>query len=204
MLKHYNLLPYNPLIPSILKACGGLHCLKPDQQLHVLTILNGWSLHPFIASSLILFYAKCGEIEIVCKVFDEMPEKDLVAGSALVSGMGWWRCFETVEVFKEMCLAGFKADGMTVSSVLSTVGELGDLGVGVMIHGYVWKNGLGEDKWVVSVLIDMYEKCGSTVEMMRVFDEMGCKDVGARNALISGFSRNGLTDEALEAWLLRS
>ncbi|GKC52573.1 reverse transcriptase domain-containing protein [Tanacetum coccineum] len=55
------------------------------------------------------------------------------------------RCFEVVEVFKEMCLAGFKADGTTVSSVLYA--------------------------------------CGSVVEMLRVFDEMGCKDVGACNAL---------------------
>ncbi|GJY82893.1 pentatricopeptide repeat-containing protein [Tanacetum coccineum] len=31
------------------------------------------------------FYVKCGEIATARKVFDEMPEKDLVAGSALVS-----------------------------------------------------------------------------------------------------------------------
>ncbi|GJU81912.1 pentatricopeptide repeat-containing protein [Tanacetum coccineum] len=134
-----------------------------------------------------------------------MREKDLVAGSALVSGYArkGGRCLEAVEVFKEMCEQGFKADGTTVSSVLSAVGELGDfgdLGVGVMIHGYAWKHGLGSDKWVVSALIDMYGKCGSTVEMLRVFDEMGCKDVGACNALISGFARNGLNDEALEAF----
>ncbi|GKD03726.1 pentatricopeptide repeat-containing protein [Tanacetum coccineum] len=123
---------------------------------------------------MILFYVKCGEIEIARKVFDEMYEKDLVAGSALV--LGYTR--------KGRVKEDKEADGMTVSSVLSTVGELGDLGVGVIIHGYVWKNGLKEDKWVVSVLIDMYEKCGSAVEMLRVFDEMGCKDVGACNALI--------------------
>nr|GEV62102.1 pentatricopeptide repeat-containing protein At1g20230 [Tanacetum cinerariifolium] len=235
MLKHHNLLPDTPLIPSILKACGGLHFLKTGQQLHALSILNGWCLHPFLASSLVLFYVKCGDVPFARKVFDEMRHKDLVAGSALVSGYArkgcvkearevfggiegvnvvTWngmvagfnqsgRCLEAVEVFKEMCEQGFKADGTTVSSVLSAVGELGDLGdlrVGVMIHGYVWKNGLGSDKWVVSALIDMYGKCGSAVEMLRVFDEMGCKDVGACNALISGFSRNGLTDEALEAF----
>ncbi|GKC43908.1 pentatricopeptide repeat-containing protein, partial [Tanacetum coccineum] len=66
----------------------------------------------------------------------------------------------------------FKEDGTTILSVLFAVRELGDLGV----------------------------ECGSNVEMLRVFDEMGCKDVGACNALISGFSKNGLTDEALEVF----
>ncbi|GJY99690.1 hypothetical protein Tco_0517120 [Tanacetum coccineum] len=47
----------------------------------------------------------------------------------------------TLQVFKEMCLAGFKADGTTGSSVLSAVEELGDLGVGVMIDG----NGLAHE-----------------------------------------------------------
>ncbi|GKF09588.1 pentatricopeptide repeat-containing protein, partial [Tanacetum coccineum] len=80
----------------------------------------------------------------------------------------------------EMCLADFKADGTTGSSVLSAVEELRDLGVG----GF---RSWGYDRW-----------CGSAVEMLRVFDEMGCKDFGACNALISGFSRNGLADEALK------
>ncbi|GKE61322.1 pentatricopeptide repeat-containing protein, partial [Tanacetum coccineum] len=101
ILKHHNhLLPDTPLILSILKACGGLHFLKPGQQLHALSILNGWSLHPFIASGLVLFYIKCGEIAIARKVFDEMREKDLVAGSALVSGYARKGCVkEAREVF---------------------------------------------------------------------------------------------------------
>nr|GEU53790.1 pelargonidin 3-O-(6-caffeoylglucoside) 5-O-(6-O-malonylglucoside) 4'''-malonyltransferase-like [Tanacetum cinerariifolium] len=65
-----------------------------------------------------------------------------------------------------------EADGTTVSCVLSAVGELGVY-----------------DTW-----------CGSAVEILRVFDEMGCKHVGACNALILGFSRNGLTNEALEVF----
>ncbi|GJX86097.1 pentatricopeptide repeat-containing protein [Tanacetum coccineum] len=213
MLNHHNLLPDTPLIPSILKACGGLHYLKPGHQLHALSILNGWCLHPFIASSLVLFYVKCGDIPFARKVFDEMREKDLVAGSALVSGYArkgcvkearevfggigsvnvvTWngmvagfnqsgRCLEAVEVFKEMCEV-FKE---MCEQVLKADRECVEQGLWV---------------WVVSALIDMYGKCGSTVEMLRVFDEMGCKDVGACNALISGFARNGLTEEALEAF----
>nr|GEU53791.1 hypothetical protein [Tanacetum cinerariifolium] len=105
---------------------------------------NQVSVSPALQSALVFGYARKGLVK-------EAREKG--------------RCFEAVEVFKEICLPGFKADGTTVSCVLSAVGELG---------------------------------CGSAMEMLRVFDEMGCKDVGACNVLILGFSRNGLTNEALE------
>ncbi|OVA05267.1 Pentatricopeptide repeat [Macleaya cordata] len=72
--------------------------------------------------------------------------------------------------------------------------------MGIQIHPYVIKQGLGSDKCVVSALIDRYGKHGCTSEMLQVFDEVAQMDVGSCNALVSGLARNGLVDDALEVF----
>ncbi|GJY76574.1 pentatricopeptide repeat-containing protein [Tanacetum coccineum] len=104
MLKHHNLLSDTP-IPSILKA--------------------------YVARSALIYgYARKGLVKEAREVFGRIDGLDAVTWNGMVAGFNQrGRCFEAVEVFKEMCLAGFKEDGTTVSSVLSAVGELGDLGL---------------------------------------------------------------------------
>ncbi|KAJ0466611.1 putative tetratricopeptide-like helical domain superfamily, DYW domain-containing protein [Helianthus annuus] len=161
-------------------------------------------------SALVSGYARDGCVEEAKMVFRRMVEfgiePNLVSWNGMVAGFSQsGRCLEAVMVFRDMCLSGCKADGTTVSSVLPAVGVLEDCFVGVQIHGYAIKQGLGSDKCVVSALIDMYGKCSSTMEMSQVFDEMPERDVGACNALVSGFARNGLTDDALKTFnMLRS
>ncbi|XP_071703437.1 pentatricopeptide repeat-containing protein At1g20230 [Rutidosis leptorrhynchoides] len=156
-------------------------------------------------SALVSGYAREGHVKEARKVFGKMVdvgiEPNLVTWNGLVAGFNQSGCYmDAVNVFQEMCGRGFKPDGTTVSSVLPAVGNLGDVLVGVQVHGYVYKRGLGSDKCVVSAMIDMYGKCSLTVEMSKVFDEMQDVDVGSCNALISGLARNGLTDDALEAF----
>ncbi|KAM7521252.1 hypothetical protein LguiB_020214 [Lonicera macranthoides] len=107
---------------------------------------------------------------------------------------------EAVSIFKKMHLLGFLPDGTSISSVLSAIGDLEDFNVGIQIHGYVVKQGLGLDKCVLSALIDMYGKCSCTSEMSLVFDEMDQTDIGACNAFLAGLSRNGLTGEVLRVF----
>ncbi|KAK1406634.1 hypothetical protein QVD17_42110 [Tagetes erecta] len=156
-------------------------------------------------SALVSGYARDGCVKEVKLVFGRMieigVEPNLVSWNGMVAGFNQsGLCLEAVMVFREMHLSGFKPDGTTVSSVLPAVGDLEDVMVGVQIHGYVYKQGFGSDKCVVSALIDMYGKCSCVGMMSLVFEEMPDRDVGACNALVSGFARNGLTDDALEAF----
>ncbi|KAJ4702188.1 Pentatricopeptide repeat-containing protein [Melia azedarach] len=126
-------------------------------------------------------------------------EPNLVSWNGMIAGFNHSGHYqEAVWMFHRMHGEGFKPDHSSVSSVLSAVGDLENLSVGVQIHGYVIKQGLGQDNCVISSLIDMYGKCARTWQMSKVFDEMVDIDVGACNALITGFSRNGLIDKALE------
>ncbi|KVI07747.1 pentatricopeptide repeat-containing protein At1g20230 [Cynara cardunculus var. scolymus] len=156
-------------------------------------------------SALVSGYARQGYVSEAKMVFGRMGElgiePNLVSWNGMVAGFNQsGHHLEAVMMFQKMYFFGFKPDGTTISSVLPAVGDLEDLLVGVQIHGCAIKQGLGSDKCIVSALIDMYGKFACTMEMSQVFDEMPHTDLGAYNALVSGFARNGLTDEALEAF----
>ncbi|KAJ4954439.1 hypothetical protein NE237_011222 [Protea cynaroides] len=153
-------------------------------------------------SAIIAGYARLGYINKAKELFNEMRcsgvEPNLVSWNGLISGLHHsGLSSESVTVLQEMHFQGFKPDGTSISSVLSAVGDLKTLDMGLQTHGYVTKQGLGSDKCVVSALLDMYGKCGCTLEMMLAFDEMAQMDLGSCNALIAGLARNCLVEDAL-------
>lgn len=154
-------------------------------------------------SALISGYARLGCVEDVNRLFLEMVElgikPNLVCWNGVISGFNVSGNYkDAVLMFGKLHFEGFKPDGCSVSSVLSALGDLEDLKVGVQVHGYVIKEGLAKDKWVGSSLIDMYGKCACADDICKVFVEMDDFDVGACNALVTGLSRNGFVDKALE------
>ncbi|CAI9262333.1 unnamed protein product [Lactuca saligna] len=156
-------------------------------------------------SALVSGYARQGYVKEAKIVFGRMEELGIepnpVSWNGMVAGFNQsGHYLDAVMMFQKMHSFGFKPDGTTISSVLPAVSDLEYSLVGVQIHGYAVKHGFESDNCIVSALIDMYGKCHSTMEMSQVFDEMPERDVGACNALISGFARNGLTDEALKAF----
>ncbi|KAK1355176.1 hypothetical protein POM88_048432 [Heracleum sosnowskyi] len=89
-------------------------------------------------------YGKCGDMRLAMKVFDEMPERNLVSWNSMINGfLGNKMYGDAVGVFKEV--VGVKCVGMnevTFSSVLSACGNLGGLDIGRQVHGLVLKYGL--------------------------------------------------------------
>ncbi|KAM0972676.1 hypothetical protein ACFX13_016361 [Malus domestica] len=229
------LAPDGFLFPSVVKACAGPPAApRAGRQVHGIACVSGFSFDSFVQSSLVHMYIKCDRIKDARKVFDRVPQRDVVIFSALISGYSRHGCVDeavgllyemrgmglepnvvlwngmiagfnqsglyadTVSVLKKMHSEGFRPDGSSISSSLPAVGQLEDLGMGFQIHCYVIKQGLVSDKCVVSALIDVYGKCACAFEMSRFYDEMDQTDVGACNALVTGLSRNGLVDNALE------
>jgi pentatricopeptide repeat protein len=158
-----------------------------------------------IWSALIACYSRRGCIDEAKQLFREMRdmgvEPNLVSWNGMIAGFNHSGSYtEAVFMFQKMHLEGFQPDGSSISSVLPAIGDLEDLVLGIQIHGYVIKQGFDSDKCVVTALIDMYGKCACRLEMSQVFYEINQMDIGACNALITGLSRNGHVNDALEVF----
>eukprot|EP01018_Ginkgo_biloba_P008466 Gb_26314 [translate_table: standard] len=71
---------------SVLPACASLKALEHGKKVHEDIIRNGCQSNVFVVNTLIDMYAKCGSIEDARHVFDEMPERNEVSWTAMISG----------------------------------------------------------------------------------------------------------------------
>eukprot|EP00250_Pteridium_aquilinum_P019611 c24491_g7_i3 orf=3-323(+) len=105
-------------------------------------------------------YAKCGALKKGRQVFDELPVRNVVSWTALISG-----CAENglgeegLKCWEQMCLEGVSPNAVTFVCSLKNCCIVGALEKGLEIHIAIAEEGLEEDAFICSALVDMYAKC---------------------------------------------
>ncbi|XP_015899403.1 pentatricopeptide repeat-containing protein At1g53600, mitochondrial [Ziziphus jujuba] len=131
-------------------------------------------------------------------LFEMMPEKDSVSWTALVSGFVNNGDYEKAfRWFIQMLRRAVRLEPLTFSSMLSASAGLATLNQGVQIHALVLKMGLEFDLSIQNALVSMYSKCGNVVDAYQIFTKINSPNVISYNSMITGFSQNGLGEEAL-------
>ncbi|KAF6159964.1 hypothetical protein GIB67_033048 [Kingdonia uniflora] len=177
--------------PSLLKACGKLKATpKQSHQIHARIVTTGFHTNVYTATALITFYMKLHLLNDALKVFDQMPDPNLVSTNSMISGLSRNAyCREALMVFRNVGFCGFRWNSVTVASGLSSCERLED---GVQIQGLGVKLGVESDVYVGTAALSMYLKCGELVEAVRVFGLMEVKNVVSYNALMFGIARGKL------------
>ncbi|XP_057970192.1 pentatricopeptide repeat-containing protein At3g02330, mitochondrial [Malania oleifera] len=70
----------------IFQECSDRRALDPGKQAHGRMILSGFEPTVFVTNCLIQMYIKCSNLEYAFKVFDGMPQRDIVSWNAMVFG----------------------------------------------------------------------------------------------------------------------
>ncbi|KAG8093397.1 hypothetical protein GUJ93_ZPchr0012g21051 [Zizania palustris] len=173
---------------------------------HAMLIKNAFAgAAGMLMTGLMDVYFKCGKVKPAVRVFEEMPERDVVAWGAVIAGFahkGMKR--EALEHFRGMVDDGVKVNSVVLTSVVPVIGELRARKLGREIHAFVLKK-FQDRKDVANIqagLVDMYCKCGDMVSGRRVFYRTKKRNVVSWTALMSGYASNGRPDQALRSMLL--
>nr|UPT49524.1 pentatricopeptide repeat protein AaPPR753 [Agave angustifolia] len=144
-------------------------------------------------------YAKAGEVEIARRLFDEMPEKDLISWTSMISGYSRiGRYKEALDLYEEMEKEGIKPHEVTLIPVLSACARLGRLDLGKRLHRYVEDAVVSHnDSRLCTVIVDMYAKCGCIGTALEIFDRVDKKTTSLFNSMISGLAQHGLGERAV-------
>ncbi|KAI3871067.1 hypothetical protein MKW92_036985 [Papaver armeniacum] len=193
--------------PCLLKACASLSQLNIGRNIHGSITVLGLQYDPYISTSLINMYIKCGSIGYASLVFDKITERednvhDVTLWNSIIDGYfryGWTN--DGFVQFRRMQSLGVKPDAYSISIVLRM--DISDLLRGKEIHGYLLRNIYHHDHFLDTALIDMYVKCGRIHEAWNIFDNLVDKsNTVTWNTIMSGFHRNGLWDKSLEYFVL--
>ncbi|XP_008445936.1 pentatricopeptide repeat-containing protein At1g71420 isoform X1 [Cucumis melo] len=140
-------------------VCARLRCLQEGVGLHRYMLSQNpmVSFDLFVTNHLINMYCKCGHLDYANQLFNEMPRRNHVSWTVLISGLSQYgHVDECFYIFSRM-LVDQRPNEFTVASLLTSFGEH-DGERGRQIHGFALKRSLDASVYVANALITMYSK----------------------------------------------
>lgn len=171
-------------------------------------VFDGMSERNIVSwTAMVSGYARVGEMGNAVLMFEEMPERerDVPSWNAVIAGCTQNGLFsEAITLFRRMVMVAAEGKDcvnrpnlVTVVCGLSACGNTGMLQLGRCIHGYIYRNRLECDLFLLNSLVDMYGKCGSLKQARRVFDKSLKRSVTTWNSMINCFALHGQSGEAI-------
>lgn len=185
-----------------LKACALNMNLYYGELLHGYSVKSSFVNSVFVGSALVDMYTKVGKIDQGCRVFDEMPVRNVVSWTAIITGLvqaGYAK--EGLVYFSEMQRSKVEYDSYSFAIALKACADFGALNYGREIHAKTMKRGFNESSFVANTLATMYNKCGKLVYGMRLFEKMRTQDVVSWTTIITTLVQMGQEEHAIEAFM---
>ncbi|XP_048129030.1 pentatricopeptide repeat-containing protein At1g31430-like [Rhodamnia argentea] len=153
--------------------------------------------NPYEPTKILSSHFKLGNISEAEKLFEKIPEKDVVSWSIMVHGYAKHGYHErSVEAFSRMRMCGVVPNSFTMVGAIIGVAGFSDLWL-QCVHGLIVKNGQEHNLIVGTALLDVYAGCGNIGGSYKVFQGLKNPGLISFNAAITGFVYNDLFKEAL-------
>uniref|UniRef100_J3MFT6 DYW domain-containing protein n=1 Tax=Oryza brachyantha TaxID=4533 RepID=J3MFT6_ORYBR len=192
---------FNPnefTLATVLTSCSDPLSIKQIEQVHSLVVKTNFESHMFVGSSLLDMYAKSENIQEAQRVFDMLPERDVVSCTAIISGYAQQGLDEeALNLFRQLYSEGMQCNHVTFMALVTALSGLASLEYGKQVHAQILRKELPFFIAVQNSLIDMYSKCGKLLYSRRIFDSMPERSVVSWNAMLMGYGRHGLGHEVV-------
>ncbi|RWW83800.1 hypothetical protein BHE74_00007675 [Ensete ventricosum] len=184
--------------PIVLKSCIKFSGIGEARQLQGATVKLRFSGDLFVQNALVHVYAVCEEYGDAGLLFDEMPIRDVVSWTSLISGYVKGGLFG--KALQWFSLMDVEPNVATLVSILVACGRLGAVNVGRAIHALVLKHDYGLNLVAGNALLDMYLKCECLEEARQIFDELPERDIVSWTSFISGLLQCKHPKEAMDVF----
>ncbi|KAM3407377.1 hypothetical protein ACQJBY_001040 [Aegilops geniculata] len=180
-------------------TCRSTPHVKP---LHAVLLKLGLSASAILATSLAHLSLRCGLPGYARALFDEMPRRDVVSWTSLITGHAHQGLHgDSLALLRRMVESGVAPNGYTLSGGLLACAGVGQaaLATGKEIHARVVKMSMygPVDSVVENGVLDMYARCGNVDYARRVFGVMVARDIVAWNSMMAGYLGSGQAEETL-------
>ncbi|CAL5369500.1 unnamed protein product [Camellia sinensis] len=177
---------------SIIPSCECFGCILYGESLHTCAVKHGLVDQLPVMTAILSIYAKLGDMGSAEFLFNQMPVQNLLSWNSLVSAYVHNRHWDvSLDAFREMQLAGFNPDAVSIVCVLSACSELEAILPGKSAHAYSLKNGFDFNLNVSNTLLAFYSDCYQLFSSFKLFRKMGVRNAISWNTLISGCVHNG-------------
>ncbi|KAL7599338.1 hypothetical protein Lser_V15G22197 [Lactuca serriola] len=191
-----NIEPKDFIISSVISACAGISSLETGRLIHSLAIKSCIDGNIFVGSALVDMYAKCGNIEDCEKVFDEMPERNLITWNALLSGYAHLgQSNMAISLFEQMKFE-VKPNYVTFVSVLAACSRAGEVKLGMNVFDSMkLRYGIEPGVEHYACVVDMLGRGGMVESAYEFIKRMPCRPtVSVWGALLGSCKVHGYNE----------
>uniref|UniRef100_A0A6V7QS44 Pentatricopeptide repeat-containing protein n=1 Tax=Ananas comosus var. bracteatus TaxID=296719 RepID=A0A6V7QS44_ANACO len=171
-----------------------------EEAMELLTEMKRKGVRPGVAleSMLVDLLMKSDRVGDAFDVFGEMPERNVVAWTSMISGcVRNGRCGVGFSLFVEMMESGLLPNDFSLNAALAACAHMAALRLGEQVHSLIVRLGLESDCRNGNSLIDFYSRCGLISNAKAVFDRMPELDLVSYTSLISGLCTNESFESAV-------
>ncbi|XP_076927820.1 putative pentatricopeptide repeat-containing protein At5g59200, chloroplastic [Bidens hawaiensis] len=112
--------PDEAMFVSVLGACAHLGALEIGVWVHKQVNELKMKCSTRLGTALMDMYCKCGKLDVARKVFDEMPERDIICFNVMISGLAiHGEGVRAIQLFSQMETLGFQPDDVTFIAVFT-------------------------------------------------------------------------------------
>ncbi|GKV41814.1 hypothetical protein SLEP1_g49305 [Rubroshorea leprosula] len=162
---------------GVISSCAHLGALEIGERAHNYLVRNSLEVNMILGTALVDMYAKCGSIEKAIQVFGEIPEKDALSWTALISGLAMHGYAErALHYFSEMVNSGLTPRDITFTAVLSACSHGGLVERGLEIFETMRKEYSIEPRLEhYGCVVDLLGRAGKLTEAEKFVQEMPVK-----------------------------
>ncbi|KAJ7565562.1 hypothetical protein O6H91_02G065400 [Diphasiastrum complanatum] len=183
---------------NLLQECSNMKALSEGKRIHDHIVRLGLDKHPALVKRLVNMYGKCGDLEMARRIFEAWPNGEVVCWNAMISAYAkHGYSASALQLFEDMQQKGIEPNKITLVSILNACASAETLAMGKQIHSHILHKGFSSDVVLGTALINMYGKCGSLEEALKVFQELPDKNVVSWNTLITVYVQQDKAEEAL-------
>ncbi|PKA61262.1 Putative pentatricopeptide repeat-containing protein [Apostasia shenzhenica] len=197
--KAETLQPFEPaLYVALRQQCTGNNFLTAAKALHAHILKTGAFEDLIVSTSLINAFMKCGDSEHARKLFEEIPQPNVVTWTTLISGyVRNCEAEHAVRVFIQLRESGIYPTNYTLGAIFSACPALFSMELGKQLHGYVIKYQLESDTSIGNSLCSLYSKCRNLESAAKAFRRIPKKNVISWTTVMSACGNNGDADLGL-------
>ncbi|KAJ4973513.1 hypothetical protein NE237_006687 [Protea cynaroides] len=173
-MRHSGIPPDEFTFATLIKACSCLTALEQGRQIHANVIKLECVTDPFVGTSIIDMYSKCGSIEDAYQLFKRMDVRNIAFWNAMVVGLAQHgNGKEALNLFKNMRFHGIKPDHITFIGVLSACSHSGLVSEAYEHFESMYKSyGIEPHLEHYSCLVDVLGRAGLVNEAEKVIESM--------------------------------
>lgn len=144
-------------------------------------------------------YMKIGETQKAFYAFEEVPDKNIVSWTSMVSGYARnGQGVEALQFFRDMIRNALQPNSFSLGAVLHACSILATLGHGSMVHCCSFRIGFHTTAYVGNGVVNMYAKCGDIEGSYKAFNDILVKDIVSWNLILLAYGMNGWASKALQ------